>query len=215
MNGLVASRTATPATVFGLQRAAASGSSFLDRGGATSLGRRGASGRERAADVLREVTVRARSPARGRLRAALGDRDLLRRAQDPPARPAHRPALTVPGAGHPGDLGPPVLPLRDTRPDEGRRRPCRPRPGPCLVRRGTAHLSAIHRPAGRFSPLTATTPSAVSGATPSANSSAGSYPRGNLAPTPESSNANTPNGTSNDPITTTGPNPTGYRNRPW
>jgi len=109
----------------------------------------------------------------------------------------------------------PVLPLRDPHPDAGRRPGRRPRPGPCLVRRRTAHLKAIHRPAGRFSPLTQTTPSGVFGPTPSANSSAGSYPGEDLAPTPVSSDANTPSGTSNDPITATGPNPTGYPTRRW
>src|SRR5665647_1548557 len=148
-----------------------------------------------------------RSPAGRRLRATLGDRDLLRRAQDPPTGPPRGTALEVPEAGHPGDLGSPVLPLRDPHPDDGRRRPCRPRPGPCVVRRGTTHFPALHRPAGRFSPLTATTPSGGSGVTPSASLSAGSYPRGNLASTPESSNASTPSGTSNDPATNQWPQP--------
>src|ERR1019366_5660932 len=103
----------------------------------------------------------------------------------------------------------------DPPPDARRRRPCRPRPGPCLVRRGTTHLPPLHRPTGRFPPLTATTPSGGSGATPSANSSADSYQRGNPEPTPASSNASTPNGTSNEPVTTNGPNPSGFQNRPW
>src|SRR5680860_1518626 len=135
--------------------------------------------------------------------------------QAPPARPPHGPALKVPEAGHPGDMGTPVLPLRDPHTHARRRRPRRPRPGPCLVRRRATHLPQVHRPTGRFSPLTHPTPSAVFGPTPSANSSAGCYPGEDLAPTPASSNASTPNGTSNDPITTTGPNPTGYPNRPW
>jgi hypothetical protein len=62
----------------------------------------------------------------------------------------------------------------------------RPRPG--LVRGRTAHLSAIHRPTGRFSALRQPTPWGGSGVTPSASSSAGSYPDDDLGPTPAWSN---------------------------
>ena len=133
----------------------------------------------------------------------------------PPARLARGTALEVPEAGHPGDLGPPVLPLRDPLADVRRRRPGRPRPGPSLVRRRAAHIPAVHRPTGRFSPLTHATPSDGSGLTRSANSSPGSYPDDDPEPTPAWSNASTPGGTSNDPITTTGPSPTGYLKKLW
>lgn len=63
-------------------------------------------------------------------------------------------AQQVPRVGHPGDLGTPVLPLRDPHPDGPGRRSRRPRPGPGLIRRRPAHRPPVHRPAGRLSPLT-------------------------------------------------------------
>ena len=51
------------------------------------------------------------------LRPALGDRARLRRTEDPPTRTPHGAALEVPRPGAAGDLGTPVLPLRDPLPD--------------------------------------------------------------------------------------------------
>jgi len=64
------------------------------------------------------------------------------------------------------------------------------------------------------SPLTPATPSRGSGATPSANSSAGSSRGDDTGPTPASSNASTPGGTSNEPDTDTGRNPTDHPTKP-
>ena len=73
-----------------------------------------------------------------RLRPTVGDRAGLRRAEDPPARTPHRAALEVPGPGAAGDLGTPVLPLRDPLPDGRGRRARRPRPRPGQLRRRAA-----------------------------------------------------------------------------
>ena len=124
---------------------------------------------------IRLITTIARSPqgardrAAPRLHPALGDRDRVRRAQDPPARATSGAALQVTRARHPGDLGPPVLPLRDPHPDVRRRRPRRPRPRPGQLRRRTADLTPLDRPTGRLSPLRPLTPPNGSGATPSAS----------------------------------------------
>jgi len=68
---------------------------------------------------------------------------------------------------------------------------------------------------GRLFSLTHATPSVGSGLTRSVSSSADSYPDDDPGPTSASSNASTPSGTSNDPVTTTGPNPTDHPKRPW
>ena len=54
------------------------------------------------------------------LRPALADRARLRRAQDPPTRAPQRAAFKVPRSGAAGDLGTPVLSLRDPLPDDRR-----------------------------------------------------------------------------------------------
>ena len=60
-----------------------------------------------------------------RLHPAVGDRVGLRRVEDPPTRPADGAAVEIPRPGVAGDLGTPVLPLRDPQPD-GRTPPCTP-----------------------------------------------------------------------------------------
>ena len=97
-----------------------------------------------------------RDRAGRRLHATLGDRARLRRAEDPPARTPHGAALEVPRPGPAGDLGTPVLPLRDPLAD-GRGR----RSTPATTPTGSASSPrcgspASHRPRGRFSPLTTT-----------------------------------------------------------
>ncbi|QHE72655.1 Mobile element protein (plasmid) [Rhodococcus sp. WAY2] len=64
---------------------------------------------------------RTRGRTRPRLRPALGNREHLRRTQNPPTRPPRRPAVEIPTVGPPGNLGAPVLPLRHPHPDARRR----------------------------------------------------------------------------------------------
>ena len=54
----------------------------------------------------------------------------------------------------PGDLGTPVLPLRDPLADDRGRPPRRTRPRPGQLRRRPADHPPVHRPPGRLSPLT-------------------------------------------------------------
>src|SRR5699024_8666228 len=133
-----------------------------------------------------------RAGGRGRagdgLRPALGNRDRLRRTVDPPARSPRGAALEVPGPGAPGDLGPPVLPLRDPHPDGRGRRARRPRSRSGLFRHRPADLPPLERPAGRFFPLTPLTPFLASGDTLSVSFSAGRCPADGPGPTPAWSN---------------------------
>ncbi len=124
------------------------------------------------------------------------------------------PEVGIAGPRDPGDLGPPVLPLRHPLAHVRRRRPRRPRSRPGLLRRRPAHLTPFHRPRGRLSPLRPPTPPSTSGATPSPSSSPGSSHHAGPEPTPASSNASTPDGTSNDPATATGLNPIGHPTKP-
>ena len=95
--------------------------------------------------------------ARRRLRPAVGDRVRLRRAQDPPARRPDGAALEVPRPRAAGDLGTPVLPLRDPHPDVRSRRRRRRRPRPGQLRRRPAHHPPLALTGARFSPLRALT----------------------------------------------------------
>ena len=97
-----------------------------------------------------------RAGPRRRLHPALGDRTGLRRTQDPPTRATHRTALEVARPGPPGDLGPPVLPLRDPLPDGRGGHPRRARPGPRQLRRRPTDHPPDPRPPGRLFPLTST-----------------------------------------------------------
>ena len=72
--------------------------------------------------TILDPTEASAERARGRVRAALGDRGRLRRAQDPPARRPHGAAIEVTRPRAPRDLGAPVLPLRDPHADVGSRR---------------------------------------------------------------------------------------------
>jgi len=78
----------------------------------------------------------------------------------------------------------------------------------------TAVLPVTDPQPGAF-PLRRATPSGGSGVTPSASSSPRLLPRRRPRADPASSNANTPSGTSNDPVTTIGLNPTVHPTRPW
>ena len=135
---------------------------------------------------------RLRSRPRCRLHPALGDREYLRRAEDPPARPSHRAAIEVAGPRAPRDLGSPLLPLRHPNPDVGGRRPSRGRPRPGQLRRRTPHRSPLDLSGARFFPLR---PLTTAGDTPSRCSRGGSIRPVAIAATRESSSASTSSGT--------------------
>ena len=123
--------------------------------------------------------------------AALGDRERVRRAEDPPARPSHRAAIEVARPRAPRDLGSPLLPLRHPHPHVGGRRPGGGRPRPGQLRRRSPHRSPLDLSGARFFPLRLTTV----GATPSPCSSDGSTRLGDCDPTRGSSSASTSSGT--------------------
>src|SRR5665811_1350834 len=149
-------------------------------------------------------------PRRG-LHPAVGDRVGLRRTQDPPARTPHGAALEVARLGPPGDLGTPVLPLRDPLPDGPGGHPLRARPGPGQLRRRAADHPPNRRPPGRFSPLTKLAATALAGSCSSSGSSVGSTPSAAGAQHRESSKPRCPNGTSNASTTQPGHSPSIHR----
>jgi len=120
----------------------------------------------------------------GRLHAAMGDRERLRRAQGPPARSAQRAALEVARARPPRNLGPPLLPLRHPHPDVGGRRPGWGRPRPGQLHRRPAHRLSLDLPGARSFLLRALSPD---GDTPSPSSYGASTRPGVPDPTPGSS----------------------------
>ena len=145
------------------------------------------------------------------LRPALGNREHLRRTENPPTRPPSRPAIEVPRAGQARDLGTPVLPLRHPHAD-GRRRTRRPaRTHPSLVRRRPTNHPKI-TVAQRFFLLITTIRSPVCGRMPPQHCSAESTPHAGSAPTRAWSNAKFSNGRPNAATTSTIRNPRSRQN---
>ena len=103
------------------------------------------------------------------LRAALGNRERLRRTQIPSTRPPGGAALEIPRAGAAGDLGAPALPLRHPHAHARRRHTRRARPRSNILRCGATYHPKSVIPQ-LFFPLTTVTLSAPSGSAPSGNS---------------------------------------------
>ena len=90
-------------------------------------------------------------------------------------------ALEVSRSGAAGDLGTPVLSLRDPHADGRYRHPCRPRSRPGIVRQNAPHGPPL-RHAGRFPPLRSLSTPTHSGAarstgSPATSTRAGSHAR--------------------------------------
>src|SRR4029077_20308483 len=145
------------------------------------------------------------------LRAALGNRERLRRTQIPSARTSGGAALEVPAAGAAGDVGAPMLPLRHPHAHARRRDARRARPRSNILRRGAAYHPKIVVPQ-LFFPLTTVTLSPPSGSAPSGNSPNVSIQHAAPAPTHGWSNAKSSNRQPNAPTTRDGRNrPTAHR----